>query len=598
MTDVASSNSLPEGRTRDAQFGSRIAAILLAIVPAFILSLPQARVIWSTGTFVDTDDAMRMTQVRDWLAGQGWYDLTEHRMDPPFGVFMHWSRLVDVPLAALIKLFELFFAPHTAELLTRIAFPLLLQIGLIASVVWTAQRLEGHRALLPAAFLTVLSGMTFNQFQPGRIDHDDVQIVLLVLTLGACLAALEPKNWLFAALAGALTALSLGVGLENLPFLAVLMSSLPIAWALAGDRMKPALLALAAALSVSLPAVYLATVGPARWTLVVCDAFSPFHLVGFELGALACLALAAASNRLRTVRSRLVCTALAGGSVVLIAGLLFPACLGDPYAHVDPLVRTLWLDKVTEAQPLLGLVARNPSFGPMLILPPLFGIAFIVEGLIRSQGIARGAWAIVLASALTGVALSFWEIRASDQLSPIALLGGVRASTLVWRATERARWRATASLALLAILPFGVIPYAMLWPPRPNSVEARYLRDGRRCRAPGQYRGLASLPPGLVLAPIDAGAHILALTRDSVLAAPFHRDNRGNRMVLQMFRADPIAAGKMAKAAGVRYVAVCKGFDPNIVKGSLADELQKRAPPAWLKPAPVPLTRMNVYVVR
>ena len=26
-------------------------------------------------TLADTDDAMRLAQLRDWLAGQGWYDL-------------------------------------------------------------------------------------------------------------------------------------------------------------------------------------------------------------------------------------------------------------------------------------------------------------------------------------------------------------------------------------------------------------------------------------------------------------------------------------------------------------------------------------------
>ena len=33
---------------------------------------------WSVAalTLADTDDAMRLAQLRDWLAGQGWFDLT------------------------------------------------------------------------------------------------------------------------------------------------------------------------------------------------------------------------------------------------------------------------------------------------------------------------------------------------------------------------------------------------------------------------------------------------------------------------------------------------------------------------------------------
>ena len=46
----------------------------------------------------DPDDTLRMVQVRDLLAGQGWWDLHQYRVAPPQGMLMHWSRLVDAPL--------------------------------------------------------------------------------------------------------------------------------------------------------------------------------------------------------------------------------------------------------------------------------------------------------------------------------------------------------------------------------------------------------------------------------------------------------------------------------------------------------------------
>src|SRR5260370_41349134 len=52
---------------------------------------------------MSTDDAMRLVEVRDLLAGQGWFDLTQYRLNPPDGVVMHWSRLIDLPLALLIR---------------------------------------------------------------------------------------------------------------------------------------------------------------------------------------------------------------------------------------------------------------------------------------------------------------------------------------------------------------------------------------------------------------------------------------------------------------------------------------------------------------
>ncbi len=44
-----------------------------------------------------TDDAMRLVEVRDFMAGQSWFDLTQYRLDPPNGVVTHWSRLIDLP---------------------------------------------------------------------------------------------------------------------------------------------------------------------------------------------------------------------------------------------------------------------------------------------------------------------------------------------------------------------------------------------------------------------------------------------------------------------------------------------------------------------
>src|SRR5688572_33169513 len=40
----------------------------------------------------DTDDNMRMMQVRGLIAGQGWYDLRQHKLNPPWGADIHRSE--------------------------------------------------------------------------------------------------------------------------------------------------------------------------------------------------------------------------------------------------------------------------------------------------------------------------------------------------------------------------------------------------------------------------------------------------------------------------------------------------------------------------
>src|SRR5687768_17749815 len=63
----------------------------------------------------DTDDNLRMMQVRALLGGQDWYDLRQHRMNPPDGLNVHWSRIVDLPIAAIILLMKPFVGGALAE---------------------------------------------------------------------------------------------------------------------------------------------------------------------------------------------------------------------------------------------------------------------------------------------------------------------------------------------------------------------------------------------------------------------------------------------------------------------------------------------------
>ena len=50
----------------------------------------------------DNDSLLRLVEVRDLIAGQSWFDLHQYRMGTVGGLLMHWSRLVDAPIAAII----------------------------------------------------------------------------------------------------------------------------------------------------------------------------------------------------------------------------------------------------------------------------------------------------------------------------------------------------------------------------------------------------------------------------------------------------------------------------------------------------------------
>ena len=64
----------------------------------------------------DSDSLLRLVEIRDLLGGQGWFDLHQYRMGADGGFVMHWSRLIDAPIAALILLASMLgFATPLAE---------------------------------------------------------------------------------------------------------------------------------------------------------------------------------------------------------------------------------------------------------------------------------------------------------------------------------------------------------------------------------------------------------------------------------------------------------------------------------------------------
>ena len=135
------------------------------------------------GQSLSTDDAMRLVQVRDLIAGQGWFDVTQYRLNPPDGVAMHWSRLIDLPIAILIRAAELVLPTATAERLALTVWPAGLLLALLFGVVRLARELADDTAARLALIFAALMAPVLQHFRPGAIDHHNVQLVLMVWSL-------------------------------------------------------------------------------------------------------------------------------------------------------------------------------------------------------------------------------------------------------------------------------------------------------------------------------------------------------------------------------------------------------------------------------
>jgi hypothetical protein len=129
----------------------------------------------------DPDDQLRLVQLRDFLGGQGWFDTTQYRMNPPGGAPMHWSRLTELPLAAIIMLLSPVFGSAQAEMVAGTLVPLFYLGGVAFLLAQVAQKIGGRGVAIAACMLALIAPAMLIQLRPMRIDHHGAQIFCAAL---------------------------------------------------------------------------------------------------------------------------------------------------------------------------------------------------------------------------------------------------------------------------------------------------------------------------------------------------------------------------------------------------------------------------------
>jgi hypothetical protein len=179
-------------------------------------------------------------------------------------------------------------------------------------------------------------------------------------------------------------------------------------------------------------------------------------------------------------------------------------------------------------------------------------------------------------------------IRMTSYAILVSLFGAAWCILALRDTLARTKWREFASLAFCLILPCSAIWWALVIPTKSDAAD---WHEGPGCLTSSAFVPLAQLSPGLVAAPLDAGSHMLVFTPHSVLTAPYHRDNTGNRAWFDAMLAPPDKAHGILAAHHVTYVMTCAGLkETNALakrapKGLAAALLANRLP-VWLKPLP------------
>ena len=542
-----------------------------------------------TFDLLDTDDNMRISQVRALLHGQDWFDLRQYRLNPPFGANIHWSRLVDLPLAGLILLLRPLVGGADAERIAVAIAPMLPLLLLLFGLALTARRLI-HPAAFVLAFIALVSaGSTNGMFMPTRIDHHGWQLALLSITV-AGLA--DPKRARGGATVGVATALSLSIGLEMLIYLALAGVAAVLFWVDDRDE-KRRLAAYAVTLAGGTALGFLAFASYAN-RLAVCDALSPVWLSDALLGGALLFGLAAFSPA--DWKRRL---ALAVGAALFIAAFhawMWPHCLAR-LEGVSPEVDRLWLSHVREARPVF---THGWQVATLLVALPLTGV--VGWGLLAwhnraDRGLLRRTLAAA-APALAATLLLAWQTRTAPAAQMLGVVGAIAIVWLLAPLAERARTpvlriAATVGVALIGL--GAIVPLVMQAVPgkkqTPRDISIGKAND--QCNSMFAFKPVALQPKGMVFTFVDLGPRVITVTHHDSVAGPYHRNGQQIADVMNAFRGSEPQAHAILARYHSNYLLTCPNSSTTTIflseapKGFYA-QLEHGHVPAWLTPVVLP----------
>ena len=131
-------------------------------------------------------------------------------------------------------------------------------------------------------------------------------------------------------------------------------------------------------------------------------------------------------------------------------------------------------------------------------------------------------------------------------------------------------------------------------PERKTNYRQRVDQANRRCPTLPALKPIAALPPQTILTLVDLGPRLIAVTRHSVIAGPYHRAGNDILDVQRAFRAvDPAVAREVMRRHGASLLLLCPGLSETTVYASedpkgFYVQLAKGQVPAWLAPVPLP----------
>ncbi|WP_442581859.1 hypothetical protein ACSBOB_07735 [Mesorhizobium sp. ASY16-5R] len=574
----------------------RTAPYLVWLAVSVLLSF-----LWSMGHYAngDVDDLLKAHEVRFLLESGNIFDRTLPGILQPEVFVSHWPWIVDLPYAAVAFILRPVVGLDAALSAAFFCVPLMLLAGILFFMRKVIATFDFASPTLVLVVSTIVALRALGEFEPGRIDYHNLQMLLLVAIL--FLTIQSGRRAAFAS--GVLTALALAAGVELALFLVLVLAIRAFDFVLGNDDAKVQTQAFGLSLAGTAVILFFAITAPDNYARPLCDRYSS-PLAAALVMAGASFAILPTLIRKAGVVPRLLSFAACGLASAAVLALLFPGCLAGPYAGLSDYLRIHWLDRIYQEGSLFDHRDFVVSEQLFYFTIQLVGALGAVVAAVVARGRDR-AWLVLALFSAVAVAhtvlyfryLRFMPLFAGPGLAYV--LHSVLPANLARGFAGRVDVPKMRVLPLLPglLLPLGLLGYHLATTPQEITLEGVDVADNCMLEDLEPYAWPAG---GRILAPPLIGIRLISNPGATVVAIPFHTGTTGIERSLRFF--DPATADPSAVAASAEatLVATCAWRGKPLRKAEqefpLAAGLIQGKPPAWLAECPLPAdATLRVY---
>jgi len=577
--------------------------------------------------FMGIDTYSRMVRVQDLLASGNWFDSTYHRVNPPYGLVSHWSRPMDALILAGALLLSLFMEQSSALFWAGAMISPVLQLVTLGVIVFGTRALFGMTWAVLCGLIFLLQPSVFQTFLAGRPDYHSLQIFTAAITVVMALQLISrPFNRSLCYATGAMLAIDLWVGVENVLTVVGVHAGLALAWIFWRRDYAKKGLHLSWAAVIAIVIAFILERGPQALATMPLefDRLSALQVVYFLTAATFWTWLRTCEQRITqnpqiAVRIGLSTLGALSGAAVIYA--LEPGLFVGKLMTVDPVYAAARGGHIAEYVPVLGLNSLETQ-GLWLVVQrvasefglAIAGTAFLVYLLFNPRTKNREAW-LLIASVL-GALLAFAALRHAIVFRDAATMALVllfpytelvvrvvnRLSAMTWPGASLLR---AGAIAFLLMWPLGMLVPVGSTNADANTPATRDVTITKACPVTkvAKYLGSAAPwenPPRRIMAISDFGPELLYRTRHSVFSIPNHRLQTGFTDTMRVMTApDDGLARSVVERRAVDLLLICRApflqtFYRRAARalsfeGSMfRDRLLGGSIPTWLTPVALP----------